>query len=358
MSPLKVVVFLAAAFLLVTVVQAKNYKCTKEANFILGLPYSQRSLTDGCKGNVCDANPVYGGKNCPKKALKWCQAECTKQSNPSCVGFFFQKHHNGHEICGFYHGVCPKKTMHAPALRWVQHNHKNGAICEVVPSHKKSSTPFPQPTKDSSTVHLIQGTVQFASALTKTESGQKIFDLAFRTLVAHAAGHVCGAKEVCSPGDVQVTSFHGVSISFKMRVANGQLATAAVANIKAQLEDGSVFAASLAAAGVTDIATLKKMVLGEKSSFKVQAVKEVQEDKHEEDPKSARILRLFRCPKFLAVLGGVVILLILSLALWRYMRAPRHIQLQEVPAAEVVVSVNDKPAKYEIVKDDLSKDQV
>merc|ERR1712216_860181 len=146
---LKVVVFLAAACLLGTVAHAADYKCTKSANFILGLPYSQRSLTDACKGGICDANPVYGEKNCPKKAMKWCETECTKQSKPSCVGFFFQKHQNGHEICGFYHGVCPKKTMHAPNARWVHHNHKNGAVCELVPPHKKSTTTFPKPLKDS-----------------------------------------------------------------------------------------------------------------------------------------------------------------------------------------------------------------
>merc|ERR1712054_222588 len=154
-----------------------DYKCTKSANFILGLPYKQQSLTDPCTKGVCDANPIYGEKNCPKKAIKWCEAECTKQSNPSCVGFFFQKHQNGHEICGFYHGVCPKKTMHSPTVRWVHHNHKKGAVCEVVRPNKKSPTTFPKPASDSRKVHLVQGSVQFATALAQSASGKRVFDV-------------------------------------------------------------------------------------------------------------------------------------------------------------------------------------
>jgi len=112
------------------------YKCTETKNFIVGVPYRQRSLTDGCsrKGGtmICDAHPIYGGKNSPEKAMKWCKAQCSAQAN--CVGFFFQKHMNGHEICGFYHGTSTKQVMHASSARWVRHNHKHGAVCQLAPA--------------------------------------------------------------------------------------------------------------------------------------------------------------------------------------------------------------------------------
>merc|ERR1711959_49306 len=112
------------------------YECTESKNFIVGAQYSQRSLTDGCshKGGklICDANPIYGGANSKEKQMKWCKAQCTKQTN--CVGSFMQKHMNGHEICGFYHGKCPKKVMGASSA-WVNHNHKYGAVCQLQRKH-------------------------------------------------------------------------------------------------------------------------------------------------------------------------------------------------------------------------------
>lgn len=106
------------------------------------------------------------------------------------------------------------------------------------------------------------------------------------------------------------------------------------------------------------MATLKKLVLGDKSSFEVEEEPVVKEEDKKHDG-TARILRLFRCPKFLAVAGSVLLIVLLAIAFLRYVRRPQHIQLQEVPAEVVVVStIKDETAKYEIVKEDLSQDQV
>lgn len=65
-----------------------SYDCDHSVNFITGGPaYSQISLTDGCSGNVCDANPKYGAPNNNDKAIEYCQDECN--SRAQCEGFFF-----------------------------------------------------------------------------------------------------------------------------------------------------------------------------------------------------------------------------------------------------------------------------
>ena len=76
-----------------------HFRCDDKVNFILNGPsYSQISLTDGCGTGNCAGNPVYGGSNDNQKAVDYCQSKCGND----CQGFFFQKHNNGHEICGFY----------------------------------------------------------------------------------------------------------------------------------------------------------------------------------------------------------------------------------------------------------------
>merc|ERR1711998_703219 len=55
-----------------------------------------------------------------------------------CTGFFFQRHGNGHEICGFYNS-----NMHGPGTKWVSHGHAAGSqICEV---NKVKILPVAQP---------------------------------------------------------------------------------------------------------------------------------------------------------------------------------------------------------------------
>ena len=80
------------------------FECDTSINFISNLPYDQISLTDRCRNdggrNVCNANPIYGASTDVKRAVSYCQERCLK--NQSCTGFFFQRHMNGHEICGFY----------------------------------------------------------------------------------------------------------------------------------------------------------------------------------------------------------------------------------------------------------------
>jgi hypothetical protein len=88
-----------------------------------GPAYSQISLTDGCNNGVCDANPKYGAPNNNEKAKAFCEDHCNDMT--TCEGFFFQKHMNGHEICGFYAGGMSEGTR-------VWHGHQAGAICKAI----------------------------------------------------------------------------------------------------------------------------------------------------------------------------------------------------------------------------------
>ena len=80
------------------------FECDTSINFIANLHYDQVSLTNPCrrvKGQlICNANPVYGAPTDSKRAVSYCQERCLK--NQACTGFFFQRHMNGHEVCGFY----------------------------------------------------------------------------------------------------------------------------------------------------------------------------------------------------------------------------------------------------------------
>jgi len=91
-----------------TTTTADAFVCDNSVNFIVG-DYVQIALTDACPN--CSANPIYGESmgetydsnldaHAVAKALEYCKAECMKRSD--CTAFFFQKHGNGHEICGFY----------------------------------------------------------------------------------------------------------------------------------------------------------------------------------------------------------------------------------------------------------------
>merc|ERR1740130_515465 len=93
---------------------APAYTCDTTKNFITGQRYSQIALTDGCRNGVCNANPKYGGANSPAKAIAYCKGQCNARTG--CIGFFFQTHGNGHEICGFYTG------RFTGAAQW--HGHK------------------------------------------------------------------------------------------------------------------------------------------------------------------------------------------------------------------------------------------
>ena len=100
-----------------------NYNCDYNSNWMNNGPsYSQISLTDGCSNNICDANPVYStnGTNNNDAAVRHCKIKCDNMT--SCEGFFFQKHNNGHEICGFYSSGMEDGT-------WVWGGHQAGAIC-------------------------------------------------------------------------------------------------------------------------------------------------------------------------------------------------------------------------------------
>ena len=83
------------------------FECNMSTNFILGVGYDQISLTDGCHtaGDemLCDANPVYHETPDLELAADYCQDICNEDD--ACTGYFFQKHQNGHEICGFYSEV-------------------------------------------------------------------------------------------------------------------------------------------------------------------------------------------------------------------------------------------------------------
>jgi len=107
-----------------TTTPAKQWVCDRTKNFLRGIKYSQIDLTTaGCQSAAgCAGNPVYGATNDMDAANAYCQERCTQD----CVGYFFQKHQNGKEICGFY-----KSDMHAAGVEWVWDGHKTGSrVCE------------------------------------------------------------------------------------------------------------------------------------------------------------------------------------------------------------------------------------
>jgi hypothetical protein len=100
----------------------EGWDCDRSSNFIAGLEYRQISLTDACPS--CSANPRYcstAGCNDPEKAIAYCKEQCGE----GCAGFFFQRHTNGHEICGFY----STNSANPASFDRVWHGHAHGAIC-------------------------------------------------------------------------------------------------------------------------------------------------------------------------------------------------------------------------------------
>eukprot|EP00947_MAST-08B_sp_MAST-8B-sp1_P000745 g745.t1 len=77
-------------------------------------------LTDSCPN--CAANPKYGAPNKEAKAIEYCKQEALTRN---AVGFFFQQHWNGHEICGFFSAAADMAGQRTSG------GHKAGQICEV-----------------------------------------------------------------------------------------------------------------------------------------------------------------------------------------------------------------------------------
>jgi len=86
--------------------QVTTWSCDTTVNFIAGAHYAQTDLTSACPN--CSANPVYGVPNSNEKAAAYCKQKCEGQS--TCLGFFYQRHINGHEICGFYYEPIPSNA--------------------------------------------------------------------------------------------------------------------------------------------------------------------------------------------------------------------------------------------------------
>merc|ERR1712159_640801 len=346
--------FLILALVALSVVDAKKnaYDCTHEFNFITGVKYNQIDLTDGCTNDNTVYNPE-NNKNCPKKAVRYCQSRCDE--TPDCRGFFFQKHQNGHEICGFYTGLA---TMHAPNAQWVKHGHRAvSQVCEVVDTPTAT-----QP----ATVQRVQITMQLTTAVQEFAESNPAFDVAFRTTIAGLAGHVCDDYRLCAPDDVPVTSLASTSITFQIHLANGQLASQVAANIQAHVEGGH-FAASLMANGITDAAALEKTMFGE-----VNVDPEPEIDEPEIDPAPvadehpAGALKLLRGARLCVVLMPVLgLAALVMLAMRSFRQQSTHVQLAEAPSEEAVVVdvatpeyakvAEDETAKVEL--DETSKDQ-
>lgn len=63
-------------------------------------------------------------------AAAYCEQQCDERQG--CIGFFYQKHTNGHEICGFY-----TTDMKAAGTDWVQHGHASGSrVCQRPPTEQ------------------------------------------------------------------------------------------------------------------------------------------------------------------------------------------------------------------------------
>merc|ERR1712061_765 len=116
-----------------------NYNFIDEAYW--AVTYYQINLTDYCHDGVCDAHPkylpakqIYDHLNSDEAALAYCMDVCTFQAgfpnntdSPGCVGFFYQKHTNDHEICGFYRWG---SALHLGTK--VKHPHTAGVLATIV----------------------------------------------------------------------------------------------------------------------------------------------------------------------------------------------------------------------------------
>eukprot|EP00941_MAST-03F_sp_MAST-3F-sp1_P003132 g3132.t1 len=87
-----------------------NYDCDNTVNFIKGIHYSQIVIDSLQSRSVTSFD----------KALARCSVECNNKEY--CTGFFYQMHHNTHQICGFY-----TTSIKDVEKRW--DNHMEGAIC-------------------------------------------------------------------------------------------------------------------------------------------------------------------------------------------------------------------------------------
>ena len=107
-----------------------EWECDETVNFIENARYDQISLTDSCGDDGCDRNPVYasdGMTNNIKEAVNYCKDKCENKIIAPCAGFFFQKHTNGHEICGFYKTL---EIMNSGTKVWHGHQ-QDSQICEL-----------------------------------------------------------------------------------------------------------------------------------------------------------------------------------------------------------------------------------
>merc|ERR1711953_1415133 len=62
------------------IVYENGFECDTRVNWMnAGPEYSQISLTDGCKNNVCDANPRYGGTNDNARPFSTANTHATRE---------------------------------------------------------------------------------------------------------------------------------------------------------------------------------------------------------------------------------------------------------------------------------------
>jgi len=85
---------------------AVGFKCDKTKNWVHQQP-------NGYSQSVIKASSIG-------EAISICRGKCN-----GCPAFFYQKHRNGHQICGFY------KTIISGTRQW--HGHAEGALCEIKP---------------------------------------------------------------------------------------------------------------------------------------------------------------------------------------------------------------------------------
>merc|ERR1719238_1312390 len=112
-----------------------TYTCDDTVNWVNGVTFSQISLTDGCSKSGCDNNPRYGAPMTLARAVAYCEAQCDNRGG--CTGFFFQKHNNGHEVCGFYSSFVNSNSG-------VRHGHMYGAVC-IKPTAAPTNSPTNNP---------------------------------------------------------------------------------------------------------------------------------------------------------------------------------------------------------------------
>lgn len=319
-----------------------GWVCDKTKNFIANVEYEQVDLTDACPH--CDAHPVYDtslavAPKCTQPALKACKAKCDVKVG--CDAFFYQRHLNGHEVCGFYSTPSSLAAVQANRGQWDGHQ-KGSQICRRAVSPQQPPT-APKPA-------FVDGTISF-QGLSSTEVQSYAYHLALRVVVARGLGPFCGPNgtAACSASDVKITSGTSVSLSFRFTVASEEVAVAAAAKLSHFMAQAQSFTTALVTAGMTTLRGAKGSPLVVAARHE-NASASSSEDNHEEEEEKTT-LGFLQSSKAVAcaVVAVVVVLVVMGFVVMRGRRGDPEYPAHAVPVAHVAAHMEHVSVKVKTV---------